>query len=139
MAAKAGYQTRAREDILAYLKTTPGIHHTATELKEHFDAEGHPIGTATIYRQLERYVDEGYIQKYFIGIGDSACYAYESPCDGGSIHFHMKCDGCGKLIHLDCDEMKDMQSHLLEHHGFQWNPAKTVFYGLCDRCRQAGA
>ncbi len=137
MALKAGYRTRAQGELLAYLKATPGVHHTAAELKEHFAHGGSPIGTATIYRQLERFVDEGQIQKYFIGTGESACYAFVDPSVSCTSHFHCKCERCGCLIHLDCEELKEIQTHLLEHHGFQWNAGRTVFYGLCDQCRQA--
>lgn len=137
MAGKTGYRTRAQEELLAYLKATPGVHHTAAELKEHFADEGTPIGTATIYRQLERFVDEGHIQKYFIGTGDSACYAFVDSSTAGSSHFHCKCEQCGCLIHLDCEALREIQTHLLEHHGFAWNAGKTVFYGLCDQCRKA--
>ncbi len=137
MAGKTGYRTRAQEELLAYLKATPGVHHTAAELKEHFTGEGTPIGTATIYRQLERFVDEGHIQKYFIGAGESACYAFVDSTPACSSHFHCKCERCGCLIHLDCDELRDIRTHLLEHHGFAWDTGRTVFYGLCDRCREA--
>ncbi len=136
MAGKTGYRTRAQEELLAFLKASPGRHHTAAEIKEHFDTLNKPIGTATIYRQLERFVDEGSIQKYVLGPGDSACYAYVEDQQCAS-HFHCKCDLCGRLIHLDCDELREIQTHLLEHHGFAWNTGKTVFYGICDQCRKA--
>ncbi len=137
LAGKTGYRTRAQEEILAYLKGTPGVHHTAAELKAHFREEGIPIGTATIYRQLEKFVDEGSIQKYFIGTGESACYAYVDQPGACRSHFHCKCERCGCLIHLDCEELRSIRTHLEEHHGFQWNAGKTVFYGLCDKCRRA--
>lgn len=133
---KTGYRTRAQEELLAYLQATPGVHHTAAELKEHFEAHGTPIGTATIYRQLERFVDEGRIQKYLIGPGESACYAFVNASPACASHFHCKCEQCGRLIHLDCEELREIQAHLLDHHGFQWNTGKTVFYGLCDQCRK---
>ena len=137
MPGKKGYRTRAQEELLAYLKATPGVHHTAAELKEHFEDDGTPIGTATIYRQLERFVNEGQVQKYFIGTGESACYAFVDSPSACSSHFHCKCEQCGRLIHLDCEELREIQTHLLEHHGFRWNAGKTVFYGLCDQCRKA--
>ena len=137
LAAKTGHRTRAQEELLAYLQSTPGVHHSAAELKEHFENEGSAIGTATIYRQLERFVDEGRVKKYIIGPGESACYAFENEAQGCSSHFHCKCRQCGRLIHLDCDELREIQAHLLEHHGFEWDAGKTVFYGLCRQCREA--
>ena len=136
MATRAAYQTHAQKELLDYLKTTPGQHHTAAEIKEHFAHREKPIGTATIYRQLDRFVEEGRIRKYILGPGDSACYAYmeDRQC---SSHFHCKCEVCGRLIHMDCDELQEIQAHLLEHHGFACDAGKTVFYGICDQCRKA--
>ncbi len=136
MGHRTTYRTRAQEELLTYLKATPGQHHTAAELKEHFDRQETPIGTATIYRQLERFVLEGSVRKYIVGPGECACYAYveESGCKP---HFHCKCEVCGRLIHLDCDELREIRTHLLEDHGFAWDTTKTVFYGICDQCRKA--
>ncbi len=137
MGAKTCYRTRAQQELLTYLRSRPGVHHTASELRDHFADAGTPIGTATIYRQLERFVAEGQIQKYFIGTGESACYAFVDSSASCSSHFHCKCEQCGKLIHLECEELNDMRKHLLEHHGFTWDAGKTVFYGICDNCRKA--
>lgn len=136
MAERSNYRTKAHEELIAYLVATPGEHHTAAEIKAHFAEKGEPFGTATIYRHLERLADEGYIRKYYIGTGDSACYSFEKSAEACSSHFHCKCETCGKLIHLDCDELNEMKSHLLKHHGFEWNAGKTVFYGTCERCRK---
>ena len=135
MAARAGYRTRQQEELLRYLKAAPGRHHTAAEIHAHFAAAGQPIGTATIYRQLERFTDEGIVRKYVLETGESACYEYVEQADHCTAHFHCKCEQCGRLIHLDCDELREIRTHLLEHHGFAWNAGKTVFYGLCDQCR----
>ena len=131
MARKAVYRTRAQEELLTFLKAAPGRHYTASEIREHFAGQERPIAVATIYRQLERFAREGRIRKYVLGPGNSACYAYEEGPRRAE-HFHCKCDRCGKLIHLECDELREIQSHLLEHHGFAWNAGKTVFYGICD-------
>ena len=136
MAGRTTYRTRAREDVLNYLKTAPGKHFTAAEIRDHFAAENNPIGTATIYRQLEKFVEDGIVRKFILGPGECACYAFAEDRQCGS-HFHCKCEVCGKLIHMDCDELREIQTHLLECHGFIWDTGKTVFYGVCDQCRDA--
>ena len=135
VAGKGTYRTRAQEAVLNYLKATPGKHHTAAEIKAQLSAQDQPVGTATIYRQLERFVAEGSIRKYTLGPGDSACYAFVGDCQCNA-HFHCKCEVCGRLIHLNCDELSEIRSHLLEHYGFSWNEGKTVFYGVCEDCRK---
>lgn len=136
MAGKTTYRTRAQEELLTFLKAAPGRHYTAAEIKKHFAGQENPIGTATIYRQLERFVQEGSVRKYIAEPGDSACYAYVEDRHCAS-HFHCKCAVCGRLIHLDCEELREIQDHLLKEHGFAWDTGKTVFYGTCDQCRKA--
>ena len=135
MAGRSPYRTRAQEDLLSFLKSSAGKHFTAAQIKEHFEEQDKPIGTATIYRQLERFTEEGSIRKYIIGPGESACYAFV-PDQQCASHFHCKCEVCGRLIHLDCDELQGIREHLQEHHGFELNAGKTVFYGICDQCNR---
>ncbi|MBQ6595505.1 MAG: transcriptional repressor [Clostridia bacterium] len=136
MAGKTTYHTRAQEELLAFLKSTPGRHHTANGIREHFAALGRPIGTATIYRQLEKFVSEGLVRRFVVGPGDCACYSYVEDA-GCATHFHCKCETCGRLIHLDCGELREIEAHLLSHHGFSWDTGRTVFYGTCEDCRKA--
>lgn len=135
MSQRAAYRTPAQKELLAYLKATPGKHHTAAEIRDHFDQLAKPIGTATIYRQLERFVEEGSIRKYVLVPGKSACYSYEEGRNCAA-HYHCKCEICGQVIHLDCEEILKIREHLRKEHGFFWNAGKTVFYGICEHCRR---
>ena len=136
MGVKVQYRTRQREEILTYLKTVPGKHVTAADVRNHFQAQSVSVGQTTIYRQLEKLVDEGLLKKYFIDEHSSACFEYvdadqhchSNPC------YHCKCEKCGKLIHMDCHEVAELQEHFMDHHHFKINPLRTVFYGLCAEC-----
>ncbi len=130
------YQTRSYRMIVDYLETIPGEHVTAQDIQEHFTGIGEPIGLATIYRQIERLVEEGLLSRYFSEGTESACYEF---CDRRKscirpVCFHCKCDTCGELIHLQCDEIAAVSAHLRAEHGFALNPYKTVFYGTCEKC-----
>ena len=136
---KSKYKTKQRELIISYLKTIPGTHVTAGDLCEHFESIGINIGVSTVYRHLERLVDEGYVKKYTIDSNSPACFEYSGECDDDSeVCFHCKCTKCGRLIHLHCDEIKELQNHLLKEHNFTMSAGRTVFYGLCDKCRTGG-
>ncbi len=137
MMPKAPYRTRQQQELLQFLRATPGVHHTAAEIREHFSQDDRPIGMTTIYRQLERFVDEGIVRKYVLETGDGACYEYAEEQEECQSHFHCKCERCGRLIHLECAELEEIRTHLLRHHGFDWHAGKTVFYGLCSACRNA--
>ena len=137
MEKKSKYNTKQRDLIISYLKTVPCKHVTAGEICEHFESIGVNIGVSTVYRQLERLVDEGTVKKYTIDSTSSACFEYGDECDEHSeVCFHCKCVECGRLIHLQCEEIKEIEEHLLKAHNFTMNAGRTVFYGLCDKCRE---
>ena len=131
------YNTKQRETLIGYLKTVPGVHVTAADVCEYFKASGTAIGQSTVYRQLENLVDEGIVNKYIIDANSPACFEYVAPdsheeCD---VCFHCKCEKCGRLIHMHCEELEGLSEHLSDEHGFKIDPARTVFYGICEQCR----
>ncbi|MCR5451756.1 MAG: transcriptional repressor [Lachnospiraceae bacterium] len=138
MNSKTKYKTKQRDVLLNFLENAKGSHVTAGDVCEYCKKQGSSIGQATVYRQLEAMVDEGIVNKYIIDGNTPACFEYvgEEVHSDGEMCFHCKCEKCGKLIHMHCDELVMIRQHLLEHHDFLINPMRTVFYGLCDECRE---
>ena len=136
---KSQYKTKQREDIISYLCTTEGRHFTAADVCRHFQDQGHPIGTATVYRQLERLVDDGQVQKYLLSEG-GACFQFIDPARDccHPVCYHLKCERCGRLIHMECREIAELERHIMAHHSFQIDPTRTVFYGICAQCQATG-
>lgn len=132
------YKTRQQELLLNYLKENKEKHVTAESIKKHFEEKNITLGIATIYRQLEKFLADGLVQKYVIDEHSASCFEYtgESPKNGTKAHFHLKCEKCGKLFHVECEELKDISDHLEKEHDFTLNPFRTVIYGLCKTCRQ---
>ena len=136
MSIKVQYRTQQREELLDCLRATPGRHVTVAEICDQLKAQGRPVGTTTIYRHLERMVDEGLVAKYILDANTPACFEYigeGNPC-GDTVCFHCKCEKCGRLIHLHCDELEGIAAHLLAEHHFTLNAHRTVFYGVCSDC-----
>ncbi len=141
MSTKQIYKTKQREILIQYLEQVPGVHITVNDVCEHCRAVGAPIGQTTVYRQLEKMVDEGLVNKYTIDGSSAACFEYVP--DAGTRDqeqcFHCKCEKCGKLIHLHCEELALIGEHLRKSHSFYLNPMRTVFYGLCEDCAGEGS
>ncbi|MEE0797492.1 MAG: transcriptional repressor [Anaerovoracaceae bacterium] len=137
MTRRSTYQTRQMKELREFLASTDGKHVTVKDICRYFDEAGRPVGTATVYRNLEKLVEEGIVAKYSADPSDSACFSYigsgEECCH--PVCFHLKCQKCGRLIHLECDEITRLSEHMLRAHGFELNPVRTVFYGLCEDCR----
>lgn len=130
----AGYMTHQREWILTFLEQTHD-HVTAEQVLDHLHRSGYKIARATIYRTLERLVEQGMVRKYILGDGKRACYQY-AGAQSCHDHYHLKCESCGGLFHVECEFLDDMNRHIRTHHRFQINGAKTVLYGLCEACSQ---
>ena len=131
MRTQGGYRTRQRDIILELLKKNTDSHLSSDDICEMLKSAGEKVGTTTVYRYLEKLYSEGTVQKY---VTDRARYTYtENNCRE---HFHLKCTECGKVLCADCDFLSGLSSHIGEHHGFDVVPSKTVFYGVCRKCRE---
>ncbi len=138
MNVRARYSTKQQRELIEFMQADPGRHFTVAEVCEYFRSQGQSIGTATVYRHLERMVDEGVVNKYIIDSSSPACFEYvgEEKHRESELCFHCKCEQCGRLIHLHCEELADIGEHLASHHQFILNPMRTVFYGLCAECAE---
>lgn len=131
------YNTRQKEAVLACLREHSEGHVHAADIAEYLAKAGEKVGLTTIYRQLDKLVEEGVVKK-FVTEGSSACYQYVGDGHCGE-HFHLKCESCGKLIHLKCRTFDKLSAHILEEHGFLSDPGRTTLYGTCGDCRAKGA
>lgn len=132
------YKTKQQVLLLSCFKAMQGRHFTAEDVSAYFQKQNISIGIATIYRQIEKFVAMGVVQKYFLGEQNAACFQYMGEeCHKEVSHFHLKCEKCGTLIHLECHDLEQLSSHLMAEHGFALDPFRTVFYGLCENCRLA--
>ena len=132
---KTTYQTKQKTQVLAYLQTIAGQHVTAAQVFAHLSAQGSSVGATTVYRCLERLVEDGVVNKYIIDSNSPACFEYVGAREEGETScFHCKCERCGVLIHLHCEELNELAGHLSAEHHFRLDPFRTVFYGLCEDC-----
>lgn len=128
------YMTWQQQAVLKCIESCPGGRATAMDLMQMLRQEGQTVGLSTVYRQLEKLVAQGKVHKLLTEEG--ACYQY---CDK-TVHrdcFLLQCEGCGAIFHMDCSHLGELYGHLLESHGFAINPRRTMFYGLCGKCREA--
>lgn len=136
MKEQKSYITRQRLQVMECIALNRDKHMTADEIREKLKKNGVEIGKSTVYRTLEKLMEEGRVRKYISDDGKSSCYQYiDEDEDGDCVsHFHLKCTRCGRLIHLECDYIKDIERHVFEHHRFMVDNTKTVLYGICGDC-----
>ena len=64
MSEKAQYRTRQITELENYLCSMEGKHVTVSDICKYFKSQGISIGTTTVYRQLDRMVEQGLVAKY---------------------------------------------------------------------------
>lgn len=130
------YKTRQKEKILNFLKENSDRHVTAAEIISYLSRGNESVGSATVYRYLDKLVSSDTVRKYYLDEKTGACYQFSGNNQECHEHFHLKCVGCGRLYHIDCSYMKSLSGHIFEHHGFKVDNSKTVLYGKCDECEK---
>ena len=131
------YNTKQRDELLSYMKSVAGKHVMVSDICNHFSQTGSKVGTTTIYRHLEKLVEEGVVKKYTVDSTSAACFEYidsHEECKKNGCT-HLKCTKCGRLIHLHCDDLKSTEKHILEAHHFKLDMTRTVLYGVCEECQ----
>lgn len=136
MTREGGYRTRQRELILQYLTENRDRHILADDIVEHLKANGTAVGKSTVYRYLDKLVEQQAVRKYLWEEGKSACYQYTGGSSDCRQHFHLKCTGCGELFHVECDYLNEIAAHMRLEHGFAVDSSRTVLYGVCAACRR---
>lgn len=128
---KQRYNTKQETILIDFFEKNSNKHFNADEVCSAVVSEG--ISRATVYRRLERLVEDGILLKFNLGNGLGACYQFCNSNHHGSI-FHFVCTNCKSVKHLDCSVVDDVLVHLTEHHNLQIDNERTVFYGLCEEC-----
>ena len=117
--SKAPYKTKQMAELLTFLESVQGKHVTVNEICDYFKEKGISVGTTTVYRHLEKMVKEGVVAKYVVDGTSSACFEYTGNCQT----VEKECS-----YHCICE-------HMMEHHSFEMDSLRTVFYGICNECR----
>jgi len=133
--AEKGYNTKIRRLMEEYLQSAPGTV-TAAEVLQHFESLGEPVSRTTVYRNLDRLVEERSVIKYVSDDGKKASYLYRTPHVNCEDHLHLQCTACGKVIHLDCHFMAELMEHIRAGHGFALRCDSSILYGLCEDCQK---
>ena len=128
------YMTKQQQAVLACIRGCADGIGTA-ELTELLHRQGETVGLTTVYRQLERLEKAGKVHKLVTDTG--AKYQFCTCADSGRDCFLLKCETCGTVQHVDCSHLAPLYRHLEEEHGFAIDAHRTLFYGVCRRCREA--
>lgn len=129
------YQTKQKNRIFEYLKENEGRHIKVQDIYSELKKEGASIGMTTIYRYLDKLIEEGRIKKYLLDGNAAACYQFGKHEEESLHEYHLRCVKCGGLFHFQSEEI-DSLSDNMKKKGLSLNLEDTVFSGECDSCNE---
>jgi Fur family peroxide stress response transcriptional regulator len=86
------------------------------------------ISLATVYRNLDRLVDEGLVDKFVVP-GEPDHY---DPVRGE--HYHVRCRHCDKIYDIDAKIAKKMAALIKSQTGVSMKSLQLIADGICENC-----
>ncbi|MBR6784891.1 MAG: transcriptional repressor [Clostridia bacterium] len=124
------YHTHQRTSLLSFLKENSD---KAFTIEEIIASLSEPISQSTVYRLMQKLVEENLVHRTVKGNSRSFVYQYisDEKCEN---HLHMKCTDCGKVYHLDSGVTSIIQNNIKSNTSFEID-SHTVLLGKCGDCK----
>lgn len=119
--------TRQKQVIFSILKSLT-THPTADELFHLVRVQLPSISLGTVYRNLDRLVSSGQIQK----LDTAGSQKRFDACT--THHSHIRCIKCGRVDDVDLSVKLDEITPLVTAPGYQILGQRLEFVGLCPQC-----
>jgi Fur family transcriptional regulator, peroxide stress response regulator len=123
--------TRQLEAVFQALQGDP-THPFADEIYRRVRKKLPRISLATVYRNLQRLVEDGKIRTVLLG-ERVARYDPET-----SDHDHFICESCGRVIDLFLERERQIDLTSLANNGYVVTAHKLTVYGVCQVCTGSG-
>ena len=124
---RGNYNTKQKSNILNIISNM----RSQFTVKDVYALVSNNTSLTTIYRFIDRLVNDGVIEK-IIGSDGDTYYQYMEKCDCN--HFYLRCDVCGKLEHVECSFVEELEKHIKNDHKFYLNREHIIMNGICRDC-----
>jgi Fe2+ or Zn2+ uptake regulation protein len=92
-------------------------------------------GIPTIYRNLERFVLEGWVEN-ILGADQTMRFV---RCRSKNHHHHLQCENCGRAVEVTGCGIPSATAAVESQTGFRITRHQLLFYGVCPECRGASS
>lgn len=121
--------TLQKEKIISILSRSENmIHPTAKNIVDIVAAESPSIGQATIYRTINKLVEDGTLNKLPTTDG----YHYDINT---SMHSHFICQKCFKIFDIYDDNYNALIANVASSNNISITHTNIVFEGICSSCQ----
>ncbi len=121
-----GRNTWQKQLIIDTLKREKN-HPTISDLYDKIKAVDDKVGQATVYRNVNKLVEEKKIKRIMTDSG----FRYDCDCND---HYHLECNKCGNIIDLYDEKYIRLIRRLEDEYSIKIEESKILFSGICDKC-----
>ena len=119
--------TKQKQVILEALKKNK-LHPTIQELYQDVLDIDESVGQATVYRNVNRLVEEGKIIKIPTTLGIDHYDADINP------HYHLYCEECEKIYDIFDEDYYKLTKRVENEYQVKINKGIILFEGICSKC-----
>lgn len=123
-------KTSSVDHIILELLNEKQYHFTSQEVFEHIKNRLPAVNRSTVYRSLDRLVDQGKLSVSDIGTG-SLVYEWV----GNGTHHHLICQHCHQVIQISNDDVAILFEKIEQASQFQIITNHLILYGICPICQ----
>jgi len=132
---KSRYNSRGKQLVLNYFIENPDKMLSTEDVYNALIQQHDSINLTTVYRNLEKLVDENLIMAFVSDDRKKSTYKFVGEQSSCNDHLHLLCTECGKVIHLDCNFMDEIAAHISDKHDFDLKCSNSIIYGICKECK----
>jgi len=88
-------------------------------------------GVPTVYRNLERFVREGWVEP-LLGADQVVRYA---RCHSKEHHHHLQCEHCGRTVEVGDCGLSSVGKLLEKRTGYRITRHQLLLFGICPECQ----
>lgn len=92
-------------------------------------------GLPTIYRNLERFVQEGWVEN-ILGADQTMRFV---RCRSKTHHHHLQCEDCGRAVEVASCGIEAANASVEAQTGYRITRHQLQFFGVCPACRGAAS
>lgn len=120
--------SKSLNQVISTLQRTGGFS-SAQEVYSSLRKQGKPTGLATVYRALQKAVNEKTVDILRKDDGE----ALYRLCATGH-HHHLVCRSCGKTVEVEGSAVEKWAATISKKYGFKNVSHVVELFGICERC-----
>lgn len=128
----ASYNTKQKNLLISWLTDHKESSFTIEELAAQLAVDDSHPGKSTVYRLVNRLVDDGVVKRFVKG--NSRHFYYQLAGSDCKHHLHLKCTACGALLHMSHEESEAIMAAVKNSKFFEIDSSNTTLFGVCREC-----